>query len=241
MRPFQKTAFRDSRVIFILSHMRSRSSLLAHILGSHPEVVGYSELHRSYLTKQDLVQLKFDISSESLPDLRGKYIVDKILHDSHQISPRILKSNHLRSVFLLRKPEATLKSLIHMSRKTGVDYYAVPENALDYYCNRLLKLQDYALQSAINAFFVESDELIKHTTTVLNRLTGWLELSSPLKAQYSIFEHTGEFGFGDPLDNIKTGTVVTTREHKDIHVPAEVLAVGRKSYQACKKVLAALS
>jgi hypothetical protein len=35
--------------LFVVSHLRSYSSLLCHILGNHPEISGYSEMHQSYL------------------------------------------------------------------------------------------------------------------------------------------------------------------------------------------------
>jgi hypothetical protein len=34
--------------IFLLSHMRAFTSLAGHILGSHPQVNGYYEMHISY-------------------------------------------------------------------------------------------------------------------------------------------------------------------------------------------------
>jgi LPS sulfotransferase NodH len=34
--------------VHILSHMRSGSTLLAHLLASHPEIIGYGETHIRY-------------------------------------------------------------------------------------------------------------------------------------------------------------------------------------------------
>ena len=31
--------------IFLLSHMRANTSLISHILGSHPQISGYYEMH----------------------------------------------------------------------------------------------------------------------------------------------------------------------------------------------------
>ena len=44
--------------IFVLSHMRSFSSLLCHILGSHSEISGYLETHLSYIGRSDLHRLE---------------------------------------------------------------------------------------------------------------------------------------------------------------------------------------
>jgi hypothetical protein len=38
----------DYARIFLLSHMRAYTSLAGHILGSHPQINGYYEMHISY-------------------------------------------------------------------------------------------------------------------------------------------------------------------------------------------------
>ena len=53
--------------IFLLSHMRAYSSLIGHILGSHPHINGYYEMHLSYSGMADLdEQLRLYRQSESL-------------------------------------------------------------------------------------------------------------------------------------------------------------------------------
>jgi hypothetical protein len=42
--------------LFVLGHMRSYSSLLCHILGSHPQIDGYCETHIKYRTRFDLLR-----------------------------------------------------------------------------------------------------------------------------------------------------------------------------------------
>ena len=44
--------------VIVLSHMRSYSTLLAHLLGSHPEIAGYAEMHTSYAQRRDLLRLR---------------------------------------------------------------------------------------------------------------------------------------------------------------------------------------
>jgi hypothetical protein len=50
-RPFAR------RHLFLLGHMRSYSSVLSHILGSHPQIDGYCETHIKYRTRLDLWRL----------------------------------------------------------------------------------------------------------------------------------------------------------------------------------------
>ena len=127
-----------------------------------------------------------------------------------------------------------------MSRRTGVEYYAVPANAIDYYCNRLSLMRQYASAAHLNGFFIESDELIYDTSGVLSDLSAWLELRKPLHADYSIFEHTGEFGHGDPLGNIRSGRIVRTRLHQEIRIPLALLTPGRDAYESCRRALTPL-
>jgi hypothetical protein len=45
--------------IFLLSHMRAFTSLAGHILGSHPQINGYYEMHISYEESILCVQIFF--------------------------------------------------------------------------------------------------------------------------------------------------------------------------------------
>jgi hypothetical protein len=47
--------------IFIISHMRSYSSLLSHVLSSNHDICGYLEMHQSYSGWLDFVKLRFKV------------------------------------------------------------------------------------------------------------------------------------------------------------------------------------
>ena len=224
--------------LFIISHMRSRSSLLAHILGSHSEILGYSERHRSYASGVDLLKLRVEACVREKKERHAKHILDKVLHDCHSISASVLRAQNTRCVFLLREPEATTRSLIHMSLRTGVEYYAVQANAVDYYCRRLSLIREYASTAGVNGFLVESDDLIDRTSEVLDDLSAWMGLRTPLEPSYLVFEHTGQFGHGDPLENIRSGRVVRTRPRPEIRISESLRASGRDAYESCLRSLA---
>ncbi len=217
--------------------MRSRSSLLSHILGSNPNIIGYSELHLSYLTWKDLLRLRVNAYLNIREHLHDKYILDKILHNSHSISRNMFEAQNTKFIFLLREPEATIKSIINMSCIYGIDYYKDPGNALDYYHSRLSMMKYYASMNRTNGLFIESDDLINNTDAVLDDLSNWLGLKTALNAKYSIFKNTGKFGYGDPLGNIKSGKILKTNGHKEIHVPSTLLKKGKDAYESCKKNL----
>ena len=223
-----------SKYLFLLSHMRSRSSVLSHVLGSNPGICGYSELHSSYINYIDLVNMRIKLYKDLECKLKHQYLFDKILQNRHVVSNRILEITNPKIIFLLRNSESTIKSIINMAQITGARWCEKPEDALEYYCSRLLCLEKYANEIKGNYFFIESDDLVDNTDHVLDDLSKWLSLHNPLEKSYSTFSNTGKPGFGDPLHNIKSGVIKKTESYKDIDVPLEILQKGNASYERCK-------
>ena len=226
-----------SKYLFILGHMRSRSSVLSHILGSNNGICGYSELHRSYVRYIDIIKMRIDLYRDLKCDLRGKYLLDKILHNEHEISNEVLRAITPKAIFLLRDPRSTIKSIINMGHVAGVDWYKNPEKVLEYYCSRLLRLTEYAEIFGGDYFFLESDDLVNNTDHVLRELTGWLCLDTPLVNNYIVFNNTGKPGYGDRSEKIRTGKLIKTKGHPDIDISHEILQVAESSYEKCKASL----
>ena len=227
------------KYLFILSHMRSRSSVLSHILGSNDGICGYSELQHSYIQYTDLMQLKEDLYDDLKCNFRGKYLLDKLLHNELVISKEVFETASPKIIFLLRTPESSIKSIVNMGYFSGMDWYRTPENALEYYCRRLEHLAMYAEIFDGDAFFLESDDLLNNTDQVLRTLTEWLNLHTSLVNRYRKFNHTGKSGCGDRSENIQTGRLIKTKGYPDIEIPPEVLQVAESSYNKCKTILCA--
>ena len=200
-----------SNYLFVLSHMRSRSSVLSHILGSNEGVCGYSELQISYRKPTDFFRMKAKLYSDLKADLADKYLLDKLLHNELSISKEVLNAKNTKIIMLLREPESTFKSTIHMGRTAGMEWHKDPEKVLEYYCSRLEQLEEYAQLARGNYFFLESDDLVNNTNCVLSRMTEWLGLASPLESRYSKFNNTAKPGHGDPSSNIGRGILVKTK------------------------------
>ncbi len=115
--------------LFVFGHMRSYSSLLCHILGSHPEIDGYCETHIKYRWYLDLVRLRRRVVKLTGEPLRGRYVLDKVLHD-YPLAASILRSPGARGIVLLRRPKATVRSIMNMGQRySDVAWYrdvAVP-------------------------------------------------------------------------------------------------------------------
>ena len=222
--------------------MRSRSSLLAHILGSHPQICGYSELHNTYNTANSLVEIHHKLSQKRHCEANTTYYLDKILHN-YSISNAVLTTAKPKIIFLLREPEATIKSIIQLGLITSKKRWLnKPFKALDYYCSRLLALESLCTNlhhlKIADYYYLESDNLINNTQQVLNELQKWLQLESPLNEKYTIFSDTGKPGHGDPSDNIKVGRIIKNKTHRDIVLPKDVIERGQEAYSQCIKNIA---
>ncbi len=218
------------KYLFIISHMRSRSTVLAHVLGSNPSIEGYSELKRHYLGIKDLLALREIIYNETKKTLHNKYILDKVLHNTFSFSNFILNKKNTYFIFLLRKPEETLKSIIAIKNKKQNCSQENMQNYLTYYKNRLATMKKYAISKKNNFYYIESDDLIYKTDKVLSDLSKWLKLGKILSKKYSIFKKTGISGYGDPTENIKIGKVIRTSNRNNIFIPEDILGEGTESY-----------
>jgi hypothetical protein len=91
------------KTLFLLGHMRSCSSVLSHVLGSHPQINGYCETHTKYQTYFDLWKLRWRVRKLTGEQLKGEYVLDEVLHD-YPIARSILDSRGTRAVVLIRRP-----------------------------------------------------------------------------------------------------------------------------------------
>lgn len=221
--------------LFVLGHMRSYSSLLCHILGSHPQIDGYCETHIKYRTWFDLLRLRSRVVKLTGEPLRGRYVLDKVLHD-YPLAASILKSRRTLGLVLLRRPVPTVQSIVNMGlHYSDVAWYCDVESVARYYETRLASLVRLSAELRGRVMFVEAEDLLARTATVLQGISAWLQLSEPLNADYKRFSHTGEGGFGDPSEVISSGRVDSTaREPRTpVILPAPLVARLEAAYAAC--------
>ena len=227
--------------IFVVSHMRSFSSLLCHILGSHREIAGYAEMHQSYDGRSDLHQLARKVQDATETPIDGRYVLDKMLHAEQYIAPAVLGRPDVRVLFLVRNADDTLKSVLNLTHSYGAAYVN-PDDARHYYVTRLLELERYSALLGRNALYVDAESLLEDTQAVLDGVADWLELSEPLSATYRTFRFTGTKGYGDPSEHIATGKVIASAEDRHrsyVHVPIPetMLQQAREAYRACREAL----
>ncbi|ANB26279.1 hypothetical protein A6F57_14435 [Alteromonas stellipolaris] len=215
--------------ILILSHMRSRSSLLSHVLGSHDEVCGYGELHYDYPKKSSLLKMHVELLKDTGQSTTKGFFLDKLLHNSFVVSHDILKRKNVYILILVREPEATVKSIVKMGEVTGDEGYLDVDAMLKYYTNRLNYLYQIA-QKYEGVLMIDSDNIVDSTSETLNRIKNWLGLGDELTSSYKKFKKTGSAGHGDPSLNISAGEIIKTQNDLALEFEPTLLNNAKEVY-----------
>jgi Sulfotransferase domain len=231
------------KVLFILSHMRSGSSLLTHLLVSNPEIIGIGETHIQYASEADFKKLLMRLywheqefrKVQDLINLRmnHQYVLDKVLHDSKFLGESFLESTNVRSIFLIREPKRTLVSMLdHKPHWTE-------EAALLYYTRRLATLERYAklINSKERSIFITHEQLIKNTDTIFKNLQNFLETKESFSENYQILKTTGTRNVGDFKENIKSGRIVRESRKIDIEITSETIEKAERAFTQCYQTL----
>jgi Sulfotransferase family len=232
---------RPLRYLFVLGHVRSGSSLLVHILNSHPEICAVGEswlLYDGEATFRKLVP--FIHATLRKPFLTETYVVDKILDNELLQLEELLRLPRVSSIFLLRDPERSLLSMYaHRIRLKIISDWP---DALSYYEGRLERLARDArfIDDRRRSMLVLYEELIDRPRPCLDALGAFLDLRAPLPLTYDVHSFTGVDGLGDFSEHIKAGTIEKTPPPTEVRVPEDILSRGKAAYDDCVAELSAL-
>ncbi len=198
--------------------MRAYTSLVGHLLGSHPEIDGYYEMHQSYASAEDLARQAQRYAEQHSLKPGGRYLFDKLLHNDYTLALEQLDPDRTIVLMALRPPEPTLKSIVSLfARKPGDDPYADPIGAATYYIERLHALAAFGQQYPRRFYYFDAALIRTDTERVLAALGAWLQLGSPLAERYQSFARTGVAGAGDSSPAIASGRVVRAGKHLSRH------------------------
>lgn len=229
------------RYLFLLSHMRSYSSLLSHVLGSSPDVDGYCEMHVRYRNKLDFMRLRYRIQRSTGKRLHGRWLLDKILHNYIRPPDRLLDKAQARAIVFVRKPEAAMRSILTLAQSNEQDRLThTPQTVCDYYVSRLHRLRVDGERLGERALYFDAETLIDSPAEILGQLGSWLKLSEPLSPHYKLFPDSGRVLFGDPSANIRSGYILDSSAStiaEDIQIPTAILLEAKAAYQRCRAVL----
>jgi hypothetical protein len=219
--------------------MRSYSSLLCHILGSHREIDGYAEMHLAYRNRIDLLRLRARVSRSLGAPLCGRLVLDKVLHDHYSVAPSIIGRKDVYSIVLIREPADTVRSIVDLgARIPSVPWYSDAGVVVDYYAKRLRTLVDLAGQAS-RLLFVRAEDVVDKSSAVLPAIERFLELSHPLSTEYATFRYTGAVGWGDDSSAIGAGRILPRPQTAPTrNVPKETLAPAMCAYEECCSLLA---
>jgi hypothetical protein len=227
--------------IFLLSHMRAYTSLLGHLLGSHPEIDGYFEMHRGYRTPKDLALQEAAYQREEGLKPAGRYLFDKLLHNDYPLLLDRIGQEEVIVLIALRDPDQAIPSIVHLFRgRSPPDPYGEPEGACQYYVERLAWLAAFATAWPGRYDYFDAECLVECPVPLLASLTRWLDLGSPLRPEYRRFSRTGMARAGDSSAAIASGGILQQeRRYGEIALAAELQAQARQAYRACREAVMA--
>ncbi|WP_326553986.1 sulfotransferase family protein [Micromonospora sp. NBC_01813] len=229
------------RPVFILSSVRSGSTLLRMMLNSHSTLYAPHELHLSklrvqmgdhYITNsmaefgwdaQEVTHLLWDRVLDAALQRSGKQVlVEKTPHNVFMWSRIAQVWPDARFIFLLRHPAAILDSW-HRARPQQT-----PQEAADSVAKYLTKLAE--ARRVLPGHTVRYEDLAADPTAETRRICAFLGLEwEPSMLEYGRFDHgTIKAGLGDWTGRIRTGTVQPPRElPADVALPDSLYGLAR--------------
>ena len=229
------------RNIFLLSHMRANTSLFGHLIGSHPQVEGYYEMHIGYYSWKSLWRQKLRHFARHAAKPGARYMFDKVLHTGHHVAPALLARPDTHTIFMLREPVQSIKSLVALFRQQAPQLpEATPDGAAAYYIERVSELGRIAAALGPRYFYLDAESLIADTDATLAELSDWLGFDTPIPSRYETFANTGHGNAGDHSARLKSGQISRNRsDYSDIIVDPARLATAEARHREVRAALIA--
>lgn len=233
------TALIPRRHILLLSHMRAYTSLFGHIMGSNPAICGYYEMHIGYHSWKSLIRQKLLYFRDEEPKPGFSSMFDKVLHNDHEVSLRLLNSSRVTTIFSLRPPRTTIPSILRLYQETDPAHEFNSESfATHYYIERLNTLEKLAGAMQREFYYMDAEAIKCDAEHCLEDLSRWLHLDAPLTPYYDIQRKTSKKKYGDTSDRMTSGRIteqgpVYENFRCDEHSMHEAVAV----YQRVRRAL----
>lgn len=203
---------RGQELLLVLGAQRSGSSMLSEVLASHPEIAGIGEAHVRYVEPASLRDLALQIVYYRRADVwRVRYLMDKVLHDSHLPAiADVAQWIPTRVIVLTRDPAAVVDSMRRWLNTDASDEAAML--GLDArVANRYQKITEdvESLPATVPVCLARYEDLCTAPDASLACLSDFLGLKTPLTAAYQPSRLTGKWGFGDGSARIRAGRILT--------------------------------
>ncbi len=225
--------------LFLLSHMRANTSLIGHILGSHPQISGYYEMHLSYTSMADLGLQEQQYCEQDEIKPETIYLFDKLLHNKCALVLHQLPQRLIHTLVSLRAPEQTLKSIMNLfSGKSSTYGFDTDIGAFKYYSERLSWLQQFCKSYSKRYYYYDAEIIRADPGVLLIPLQNWLELNNPLSTEYQIFSRTGQARAGDSSKHMYKGMIVkSSSRYNDIIISEQILEQALKQYDHVRETI----
>ena len=190
---------RFSRCIFLLGHMRAGTTALSNILCSRDDVSGFGEAHVRYASRSAPGMLALSQIRQRVFEPSAYYLFDKVLH-SHLDENANEAFFQAKAIFLTRKPEATIPSILNLFAQVDSPQYQTYQEAADYYTARIARLGElWSRFSPSHRVSMTYSDITGTPGAHLSALTDLLALNPPLANRYDPSDSPVRNGAGDPL------------------------------------------
>jgi len=232
------------KYVFLISHVRSGSSLFTHLLNTHPAICCYGETSIAYASRNDLDRLVVTVHGVLRKlSMKEAIVADKLLHNRLLIDHALLNERDVFPVFLLRDP---MESLASMITNLAVPWYGDSseesvQKLVDHYVQRLKTIKEYAMDFARPecSLFVTYDRMLSNPTRLFMMLGEILGIDKRLfSVNYKTLRTTGLWGLGDGSPNIMSGVIQSRKEIKKPKnlLPAQQVVI-EEAYRNCYAAL----
>jgi len=219
LRKIIERKFTTSNFLFIISTMRSGSTLLNHLLLQNNDIISIGETHTIYNTNNDLKMLMLRTYYYYRISMLKNYIfLEKCNHNYTIQTPSFIEDDRIKIIIMLRNPIETISSLLN----TTFPHSENINSAINYYNDRLIHIQELSnlIHKRKGCFFLTYDDLTKNSEDVLNSLSHFLGIKKPLTAQYKLHRWTTDLGGrGDRISkNILKGEIIRNKQTRNLNI-----------------------
>lgn len=224
----------ERRFLFVNAPARSGSSLLSHVLCSHPDISGFGEAKIRYESPASALELVSQVClAHRRPWIRSRYVLDKLVLNDLLPDMRALSGLDTTWVFLLRDAGASLSSYMKYHRKNE-------QQALTYYLGRWNQLERDAghIAERGRSVYLSYEGLLAHPDATLRELSGFLGLETPLCPHYRRdTTKSRSSAASDQSINIREGRILSDPVHPPYALSGAVDERARVAHNHCRDTL----
>ncbi len=212
---------KQANYVFIMGHMRSRSTLLSHILCNHQQIIGIGETNRVYRQRLNFSkQVLACVYQERSLNGFNKWVLDQVNHNHKTPDIDLLKQYKLKIILLARNPKASIHSMLEAFGNNTQKTFTI-DHASKYYQERLSFLIKIKEQWNPDDFIcLDADRLVHDTEICLQEISAFLSLDQPLSSNYQVYNYTGKRG--DTSENIFKGTILKSQNLKSPNIQKDL-------------------